>query len=315
MNGADAAAEPLVSAIIVVRNGARFLDEAIRSVLTQTWPRRELLIVDDGSTDASPTIAASYVEAHPGTIRLLRHEGGRGRGISASRNLGLAEARGEFVGFLDADDVWLPDKLDVQLALMRKHPTAAVVCGPSLLWYGWTGLPDDDERDTLRPITEPADVLYDPPELLRRLLADRALTPATCSALLRRSAFERVGGFEAQFRGMYEDQAFFAKVYLELPVFVTSTCTDRYRQHEDSVSMRALEAGSWSLHRPSRSLVRFHLWLARMLVRRRVRDRVVWQHMLRKLWETGRYYAIIGWRRTPRAGTSGDTNPRSTPVA
>ena len=103
-------APPRVTAIIIVYNGEAFLDEAIASVKMQTFPDWELLIVDDGSSDASREIAARHA-SDDGRINVLEHPDRCNHGMSATRNLGVAHARGEFVGFIDADDVWLPSKL------------------------------------------------------------------------------------------------------------------------------------------------------------------------------------------------------------
>ncbi|HEX8089705.1 MAG TPA: glycosyltransferase family 2 protein, partial [Blastocatellia bacterium] len=96
----------LVSVIIIFLNAEEFIAEAIESVFDQTYSDWELLLVDDGSTDASAEIALRYAAGYRGRVRYLEHEGHQNRGMSASRNLGIASARGEFVAFLDADDVW-----------------------------------------------------------------------------------------------------------------------------------------------------------------------------------------------------------------
>lgn len=99
----------LVSCIIPVFNGERFLGEAIESVLSQTWNKVELLIIDDGSTDGSADVASSFAPH----ARCIRHE--TNLGPSAARNRGIAEAKGELVAFLDADDLWCAQKLEKQL--------------------------------------------------------------------------------------------------------------------------------------------------------------------------------------------------------
>src|SRR5205823_7019859 len=98
--------EPLVTGVIIFLNGEAFLAEAIESVRAQTWLNWELLLVDDGSTDHSTAIARSYAEKFPAQIRYLEHENHANCGMSASRNLGIHNARGEFIAFLDVDDLW-----------------------------------------------------------------------------------------------------------------------------------------------------------------------------------------------------------------
>src|SRR5256885_11136720 len=114
----------LVSVVMPFLNLAQYLGEAIESVLAQTYPSWELLLVDDGSTDGASEIARSYAARHPERIRYLEHPGHRNRGMSASRNLGLQQSRGALVAFLDSDDVWLPEKLARQVATLDAHPEA-----------------------------------------------------------------------------------------------------------------------------------------------------------------------------------------------
>ena len=121
--------EPLVSAITIFLDAETFLREAIESVLAQTYANWELLLVDDGSTDGSTEIALGYARLYPQRIRYLEHEGHRNRGMSASRNLGIPHARGEYIALLDADDVWLPLKLERQVAILESDPESAMVYG------------------------------------------------------------------------------------------------------------------------------------------------------------------------------------------
>ena len=225
---------PLVSVITIFLNAERYLSEAVTSVLAQDYPHWELLLVDDGSTDAGSAIARRAAERQPGRVRYLEHPGHENRGMSAARNLGLREARGAYVAFLDADDVWLPHKLGRQTALMERMPEAVMSYGATEYWYSWTGDPADQERD--RPLTlgVAPDSLVPPPELLLRSLQGMAAPPCPSDMLVRRAVLEGVGGFEESFRGLYEDQVMFAKVSLAGPVFISSERWARYRQHPDS---------------------------------------------------------------------------------
>jgi glycosyltransferase involved in cell wall biosynthesis len=226
--------KPLVSGIIIFLNGEKFIEEAIASVFAQTYENWELLLVDDGSTDNSTEIAKQYAQKYPEKVCYLEHENHQNRGMSATRNLGISNAKGEYIAFLDADDIWLPQKLEKQLETFHLQPEAAVVCGPTQWWFSWTGKPQDTVLDSMREVAPQSDTLYAPPTLLTLLLQNEARTPATCGVLIRRMLFETTGGFEESFRGMYEDQAFFAKVYLKAKVFVTRECWDRYRQHRNN---------------------------------------------------------------------------------
>jgi len=279
----DATALPVVSAITIFYNGKTFIAEAIESVLAQTYPSWELLLVDDGSTDGASEIARDYAARHPERIRYLEHAGHRNRGMSASRNVGLQNSRGALVAFLDSDDVWLPEKLARQVATLDAHPEAQMTFGPTRMWFGWTGDPADAARETLRTIQVTHDGLYRPPEMLRHYLRDQARTPATCSVLIRKEALSRTGHFEERFTGLYEDQAFFVKAYLRLACYVTSEVLDLYRQHGKSYIAEAKRTGHYSHHRPTAALVDLYLWCVRYFMRERVTDRTLWRLLLSRL--------------------------------
>src|SRR5688572_17319672 len=103
---AEPGCQPRVSVVLPVFNGAAFLGEAIESVLHQDYRNFELLVVDDGSTDASRTNARESADRDPCRVRYLEHPGHANRGTACSRNLALKHARGELVAFIDADDRW-----------------------------------------------------------------------------------------------------------------------------------------------------------------------------------------------------------------
>src|SRR5215212_3295723 len=138
---------PLVSIIIPFLNAGKFIQEAIDSVFAQTYDNWELLLVDDGSTDASREIALLLATQHPVKVRYVEHNDHENRGACASRNLGVRNAQGEYIALLDADDVWLPHKLERQLAILDSYPEAAMVYGATQYWHSWTGNPEDIQRD------------------------------------------------------------------------------------------------------------------------------------------------------------------------
>lgn len=170
--------EPLVSVIIIFLNAAKFFEEAIESVFAQTDDNWELLLVDDGSTDPSTAIARLYVEREPGKIRHLEHPGHGNHGMSASRNLGIRHAQGKYVAFLDADDVWLPHKLEQQVAIMESQPTAAMIYGATQYWRSWTENPEDLQRDYTPRLGVQPSTLVEPPRLLTLYLRGEAAVPS-----------------------------------------------------------------------------------------------------------------------------------------
>jgi len=234
---------PTISVIIIFLNPGRFLSEAIDSILNQTFPDWELLLVDDGSADESSPIAKNYADRHEERVRYLEHPGHENRGMSASRNLGIRHAQGEFLAFLDADDVWLPQKLAANLSDLRRHPHAAMVCGPVTHWYSWDPAAHAGKRDDeVLPLgIEPG--IYEPPSLLRIFLRKSQVLPIPSSLLVRHGAVLTVGGFEDSFRGMHEDQAFYAKFCLRHPVMVVEETHALYRQHPASVCNTAARLG------------------------------------------------------------------------
>jgi glycosyltransferase involved in cell wall biosynthesis len=225
--------KPLVTAVSTFLNAETFLREAVDSVLGQTYENWELMLVDDGSSDESTAIARDYARLNPDRISYLEHPGHANRGQNASRNLGIRNGTGEYIAMLDSDDVWLPNKLEDQVALLSAEPKAAMVFGRTQVWFSWTGHPDDLGRDYLLPSYPKPNRLVSPPDLVRILLLDE--TPiAAGSILLRRSAYERVGGWVDEVRHMHEDYALYLKLFLEEPIFISDQCWDRYRQHPDS---------------------------------------------------------------------------------
>jgi glycosyltransferase involved in cell wall biosynthesis len=270
---------PLVSVIIIFFNAERFLDEAIESVFGQTYDAWELLLVDDGSTDGSTAIAQRYTQQHPGKVRYLEHTDHQNRGMSASRNLGIANAQGAYIAFLDADDVWLSNKLDRQVAILDAQPEAAMVYGPAQWWYSWTGRAEDRLRDYIPEPGVQANALLEGPTLLTRFLRLSDIAPCPSSVLIRRNLVEQVGGFEERFRGLYEDQVFFAKVCLSQPVFVSSECSARYRQHPNSNCSISQETAQHATGR-----LAFLRWLADYLSKDGVNNGALRKALHREIW-------------------------------
>jgi hypothetical protein len=286
--------EPAVSVVICFLDAERFLREAIASVFAQTFEDWELLFVDDGSRDASRAIGEETRALRPGRVRILEHPGGENRGISASRNLALQEARGRYVAFLDADDVWLPEKLERQVALLEAHPEVAMTYGPTQRWYGWTGKSSDARRDLWYPTHVPSGTIVRPPELLTLYLRTRgAAVPGICSLLVRRDAAKAVGGFDDRFRGVFEDQVFFSRIGLHHPVLVTDDETTRYRQHGASCCAGALRSGEYDPFLPNPGRGRYLVWLQDALSEQGCEDRALRQALRRELRPYG--HALLRW--------------------
>lgn len=283
---------PLVSVIIIFLDENEFLGEAVESVLAQTYPHWELLLIDDGSTDGSTDIARRYAKQYPQKVQYFEHAYHKNRGMSASRNLGVHHARGEYVALLDGDDVWLRDKLEQQVEILRSNSSAAMVCGPVQWWHSWTGSSKDLQRDFIVALKVESDKLIAPPELLVRLLEHETVT--TTVALLRRSAIEQVGGFEESFRGLYEDQVFFAKICSQSPIFVESCCRYRWRKHPSSSCSVAVRDGEYRYAR-----LRFLTWLESYLSDQGMHDRKLWRALRSEL----RHCRHPVWQRFVSSGS------------
>ncbi|WP_310428150.1 glycosyltransferase family 2 protein [Chamaesiphon sp. VAR_48_metabat_135_sub] len=290
---------PLVSCIIIFFNAQKetFFEEAIESIFAQTYENWELLLADDGSTDESTAIALRCAQKYPDRVRYVEHEGHQNRGMSATRNLGIRHAKGEYIALLDADDIWLPQKLEQQVAILVAYPEAGMVYGSTQMWYGWTGNPEDAKRDRGRGLGVKPDTLVKPPTLLKLFLKGTAETPGTCSILMRQKLVKDVGGFEQSFRGMFEDQAFFYKVSLNATVYIESGCWDRYRQHSNSSCYVAQALGQYNSLKPNSAHLIFLTWLEKYLREQGCQDTEIWQALNKALWpyQHPRIFYLLQW--------------------
>ena len=234
---------PTVSCIMIFFNAERFIAESIQSVFDQTFSDWELLLIDDGSSDGSSAIAREIAAAHPEKVRYFEHDRHMNQGMSASRNVGMDASRGQYIAFLDSDDVWRPCYLDAQVSVLKSNPEVGMVCGRSEYWFSWMETPETEQRDFVPDWREQRTGIVDPPDLLLDIVLES--TPAaTCAVMFRREAFAGVR-FEPSFRGLFEDQAFLAKAYLSQRVCRSDRCLARYRMHADSCVFVELKSGRY----------------------------------------------------------------------
>jgi glycosyltransferase involved in cell wall biosynthesis len=182
MNDTPADGQALVSVVVPTYNRAALLDQAISSVLRQDYRRWELLVIDDGSTDDTAAVLQSY--AHEPRIRSFSQPNS---GQAVARNRGIQKARGEFVAFLDSDNLWLPHKLGIQMAYLAAHPEVDVL-------YGDTEIIDIDGRVLPRASTRPrhSGVVW------RQLLVDNFVNFNT--SVVRTEKLREVGGMDESVR-------------------------------------------------------------------------------------------------------------------
>lgn len=211
-------AQPRVSVIITTFNYADFVVEAIESVLAQTRLADEIFVIDDGSTDQTAVLVKPYVER--GVVTYVWQEN---RGPSEARNRGIQESTGDMFAFLDADDIWLPNKLQLQLDWLAAHPGAAMVSGQMIWWH----VPRNQRRVVSYKSMAPA--------RLRREVTIRNVVGNPSMVLIRRSAIERAGLFDTALR-WGQDWEIFVRLsrvgeigFVQSPVIV-------YRWHRASLT-------------------------------------------------------------------------------
>jgi len=241
---------PDVSVITAFFNEERFLAQAIESVIRQEHTNWELILIDDGSSDKSTMIARKYAKDYEGKIIYIEHEGHANKSTAASRNLGISNARGVLVAFLDADDVWEPAKLSGQLKIMRTHPEVVMLLEASKYWYSWD-VPS--RQDIIVQVGRERDRVFEPPELAETLYPlAKVAAPCPSAIMVRKRALIRLGGFEPAFTGkyqLYEDQAFLMKFYLNETIYISSQCNNKYRQRPGSCVQWVRKEGSYHVVR------------------------------------------------------------------
>jgi glycosyltransferase involved in cell wall biosynthesis len=272
--------QPLVSVIIGFYNEAAYLREAIISVLQQEYTAWELLLVDDGSTDASTTIAREFAAQYPGQVIYLEHPNHANRGVCASRNLGLQHAKANLFALLDADDVWRPFKLSQQVNIFRHFPDTDMVAEASEYWYTWN---DPQKENVVIAVGAKQDHLFQPGELVHELYPlGKGAAPCPSGLMMKKNIALALGGFEELFTGkyqLYEDQAYLMKFYLHQRVYVSSLCNNLYRQRQGSVVQWVHNEGHYHHVRAF-----FFRWLKQYLQHQNVKDLTIHRLLHKALW-------------------------------
>lgn len=195
--------QSLISVIIPTYNRAHIVGEAIDSVLGQTYPNVELIVVDDGSTDKTLDVLAGYGDR----IKVVAQKNG---GPAAARNRGLAEARGEFIAFQDSDDLWLPEKLERQLDLMNSAGESVPCCITNIAMR-WSDKEITSFGVSWLNATVREGLWLNPAEVLatRFVLFNQAV-------MIRRRVLDHIGGFDESIR-FQEDYELPLRLSLEGP--------------------------------------------------------------------------------------------------
>ena len=271
---------PVTSVIIPFLDPPRnFIQAAIESVLTQADQSLELILVDDGSRQSLVEQLRSHYRSCDVPMRWIRHPAGANEGVSASRNLGISVARGDYIAFLDADDQWLPGKLARQIEIMESNAEICLVFGQTLYYTDEQTGGEGGLKSFVPWHGDTKPTQYVPPLYLTRLLRGRAIAPSISNFLVRRDALQRCGGFENEFRSLYEDQVFFAKMCLHGVVCAVPECWDRYRQHPHSMTAVAERKRDGAMARK-----RFLVWLADYCRENAISDPALWEALAKSMW-------------------------------
>ncbi len=249
---------PRISVVMIFLNAERFIADSIASVAMlgrQDW---ELILVDDGSTDGSTGIAQAAATASGGRIRYFEHDRHANRGMAVSRNRGLHEARGDYVLYLDSDDILFPDALDRLAAPLDADPAIGLSCAATLFWNWDPAIAGDPDRMQL--FGEWADRTVAGRDFLAAMIADEGLHPANCSTMIRRGAMLEAGGFDLAFPGIYEDTALMTALLIRHRVHVSRACVSAYRMHLASHCHSAIDAGDYVADRPNAARRRYLDW-------------------------------------------------------
>ncbi len=209
---------PKVSVVLPSYNSMTYLPETLESVLRQTFTDFEVLIINDGSSDNIVQWASGLVDPR---VRLISQQN---QGVSVARNTGIAQAQGEYIAFLDADDLWEPTKLEKQVPCLKDNPEIGLV-------HTWMAVIDQQGKPTGRVMTSNAEG-----EVWQQLVEQN--TVACSSVIVRRSCFETVGVFlpRNECPVDVEDWEMWIRVASRYPFAMVKEPLMLYRQHPNNTS-------------------------------------------------------------------------------
>lgn len=219
----NTATNPTVSVIIPAYNAAPWIAETIDSVLNQTFQDFEVIVVDDGSTDGTTEIVKNYKSQ----VQYLYKNNG---GVGSARNTGIRAARGRYIACVDADDLWLPEKLEVQTQLLEKEPSLAWVYSDGLIF-------ENNSNQNLHLFSQSASMISG--DILRPLLLQDFIPCPT--PVIRRDIFENVGFFEEDMSlQSVADWDMWLRISAKYPVGFIDKPLVKYRRHSASMTGTSL---------------------------------------------------------------------------
>lgn len=247
-------AAPTISVVIPCFNAERYVGATVESVLAQAWPNLQIIIVDDGSSDGS----CALVQQRFPEVTLIRQAN---QGVAAARNAGIRRATGEWIAFVDADDIWLPGKLHRQWEQLRDHPGVRMNYTAWEVWQSQEPTPPSDLISNLQFTAADARWAGASGWIYPELLLDCAVWTSTVMA--HRSLFEEVGRFDTSLR-IGEDYDLWLRISRVTQILRVSQPLALYRTHPASITksapsrnyqgiviQRALD--QWSLQSPDGS--------------------------------------------------------------
>ncbi|GAB4190982.1 MAG: glycosyltransferase [Coleofasciculaceae cyanobacterium] len=270
---------PKVSVIIPVYNGEKTILKTIQSVQEQTFSNFEIIVINDGSTDGTLEQVSTVQDSR---IKIFSYTNG---GLSVARNRGISHATGEFLTFLDADDLWTPDKLELQLAALQAHPEAGLA-------YSWT-VSMDEKGEKFHPGIS---VSYEG-NVYRQLLLGNFIASGS-NAMLRKQAIESAGEFDPTLKSI-EDWDYWLRVVPHWSFVVVPKPQILYRQSSSSMSAkvekmekcalivveRAFQSAPQELqHLKSQSLAFVYHYSAELWLRHSITNRSDFKEVNKKLW-------------------------------
>jgi glycosyltransferase involved in cell wall biosynthesis len=219
--GVGAIMEPLVSVIIATYNRAEFIGQAVESAVDQTYGKIEIIVIDDGSTDNTHEVLKKY----EGKIKYIYQKRAE---RSAARNRGFRHSRGDYIAFLDSDDVWLPEKIEKQVEVLNERQDVGLVY-VDVQFIDASGQPFDGH---VRWDGRKRDVLYED------LMTNNIVTGTTSSAMIRRACLDKVGLFDESMNTC-EDLDLFRRIALHYKFHNISSPLVKFRIHDANTQQDA----------------------------------------------------------------------------
>lgn len=216
---------PLVSVVIATWNTGEHLGETLDSVLAQSWPHLEVIVVDDGSTDLTPSVVQRFLPR-------IRYEPRPHGGLAAARNEGIRLARGEYIALLDADDLWHPEKLATQVGVALRHPASGMIVCDASEFAGDQVLKESLLSPALRRAVAESECGEATGDFQAELIAANGIA-CPGQVLIPRRVLDEVGPFRDSGA---QDYDCYLRISQRFPITVHGDCHVRWRYRPDSMS-------------------------------------------------------------------------------